>query len=155
MAEPITLKAPKPDVQQYLRARLDRAPAEHAEALLAGFEVLQCLYDKGVLDVIRGLLGSGDEVLGIAVQAANTPEAVRAMRSVVILARVLGAIDPVLLEKFARAVPDALEAVASGEQGKAPGLLDIARIFRSPNLRRGLAVVNNMLEAWGRNFSTQ
>jgi len=64
-------------------------------------------------------------------------------------------IEPELLEKFAQAVPDALVGVADAEQKEPPGFRGVLKIFRSENLRRGLAVVNNLLEAWGRNFSTQ
>jgi hypothetical protein len=64
-------------------------------------------------------------------------------------------IEPKLLEKFAQAVPDALVGVANAEQKEPPGFWGVLKIFRSENLRRGLAVVNNLLEAWGRNFSTQ
>lgn len=64
-----------------------------------------------------------------------------------------GSIEPTLLEKFALAIPDALIGAAKAEQGKAPGLFGILKIFRSENLRHGLAVVNSLLEAWGRNFA--
>jgi hypothetical protein len=64
-------------------------------------------------------------------------------------------IEPELLEKFAQAVPDALVGVANAEQKEPPGFRGVLKIFRSENLRCGLAVVNNLLEAWGRNFSTQ
>jgi hypothetical protein len=63
-------------------------------------------------------------------------------------------IEPELLEKFAQAVPDALVGVANAEQKEPPGFRGALKIFRSENLRRGLAVMNNLLEAWGRNFST-
>ena len=85
--------------------------------------------------------------------AANSPEVIRGIRNVLIMARVLGSVEPELLEKFALAMPDALVAVAKAEESKAPGVWGILNIFRSQNLRRGLAVVNSLLEAWGRNFS--
>ena len=62
MAKPIPLERPARDPREELQARLDRAPIEHAEALLAGYEVLQGLYDEGVLELLRGLLGSGGKV---------------------------------------------------------------------------------------------
>ena len=56
MAKPIPLQLPPRDPREELRSRLDRAPLEHAEALLAGYEVLQGLHDQGVLELLRGLL---------------------------------------------------------------------------------------------------
>ena len=71
MASPIPLELPRTDPRIALQARLQNAPAAHAEALLAAYEVLQGLHDRGVLDLMRSALGSGDEVLEIAVAAAN------------------------------------------------------------------------------------
>jgi len=146
--------------QQFLRAEhlveLHSAGLQKELRLgvFAGFEVLQAFHDHGVLELIRGLLGSGDQVAQIIVDAAKTPEAIRALRNLLILTKILGSIDPVLLEKFAQAMPEALESVPKGEQNQPPGFWGIVSIFRSANLRRGLAIVNNLLEAWGRNFST-
>jgi uncharacterized protein YjgD (DUF1641 family) len=155
MARPIPLELPKRDPREELRVRLQQAPVDHAEAVLAGFEVLQGLHEQGVLELLRGVLGGGDKILEIVVAATKTPEAVRGIRNLLIMTKILGAIEPELLEKFAQAVPDALEGVAQAQITEPPGFWGIMKIFRSKNLRRGLAVVNNLLEAWGRNFSTQ
>jgi uncharacterized protein YjgD (DUF1641 family) len=155
MARPIPLELPKRDPRQELHSRLEQAPGDHAEAVLASFEVLQGLHNQGVLELLRGMLGGGDKILEIVVQATKTPEAVRGIRNLLIMTKVLGSIEPELLEKFAQAVPDALVGVANAEQKEPPGFWGVLKIFRSENLRRGLAVVNNLLEAWGRNFSTQ
>ncbi len=79
----------------------------HAEALLAGYEVLQGLYDKGILELLRGLLGADSKVLETAAAAAaDAPEAVRAIRNLIVLGRTLAEIDPELLDGFyARACP--------------------------------------------------
>ena len=53
MAQPIPLELPVRDPRVALQARLQDAPAEHAEALLAGYEVLQGLHDSGVFDLMR------------------------------------------------------------------------------------------------------
>ncbi|MGB8474956.1 MAG: hypothetical protein WCE61_12795 [Candidatus Acidiferrum sp.] len=153
MAKPIPFDLPKRDAKEELRAKLEQAPIEHAEAVLAGFEVLQGLHDRGVLELLRGVLGGGDKILEMAVEATKTPEAIRGIRNLLIIAKVFGSIEPELLEKFAGAVPDALENAAKAEQTEPPGFWGVVKIFRGKNLRRGLAVVNGLLEAWGRNFS--
>jgi len=155
MARPIPLDLPKRDPREELRARLQQAPAEHAEAMLAGFAVLQGLHDQGVLELLRGMLGGGDKILEIVVEATKTPEAIRGIRNLVILTKIFGSIDPELLKKFAEAVPDVLVGAAKAEQTEPPGFWGVLKIFRSKNLRRGLAVVNNLLEAWARNFSIE
>src|SRR3981081_4794893 len=94
MAKPVPLQLPPRDSREELRSRLDRAPLEHADALLATYEVLQGLHDCGILELLRGLLGSGDKVLETAVDAARAPESVRAMRNLLVLYKALGATHP-------------------------------------------------------------
>jgi uncharacterized protein YjgD (DUF1641 family) len=154
MAKPIPLQLPARDPREELRSRLDRAPLEHAEALLAGYEVLQGLHDEGVLELLRGLLGSGGKVLETAAEASRAPESVRAIRNLVILGKTLGEIDPDLLDGFALALPEAMrEARAQGKEP--PGFFAILNKFRSKDLRRGLVAVNSLLEAWGKDFFSE
>ncbi len=155
MARPIPLELPRRDPREELRSRLEQAPIEHAEAVLAGFEVLQGLHDRGVLELLRGVLDGGNTILEIAVEATKTPEAIHGIRNLLIMTKIIGAIDPELLKKFAVAVPDALEGAAKAQEKEPPGFWEVLRIVRSRNLRRGLAVMNSALEALGKNFSTE
>ncbi len=155
MARPIPLELPKRDPREELRSRLEQAPVEHAEALLAGFEVLQGLHDCGVLELLRGMLDGGNKVLEIVVEATKTPEAIRGIRNLLIMTKVIGAIDPEILKKFAESVPDTLAAAAKAQKKEPPGLWEVLSIVRSRNMRRGVAVMNGALEALGKNFSTE
>jgi uncharacterized protein YjgD (DUF1641 family) len=155
MARPIPLEMPKHDPREELRSRLEQAPVEHAEAVLAGFEVLQGLHDQGVLELLRGMLDGGSKVLEIVVEATKTPEAIRGIRNLLIMTKIIGAIDPEILKKFAESVPDALAGAAKAQEKEPPGFGEILRIVRSRNMRRGLAVMNSALEALGKNFSTE
>jgi uncharacterized protein YjgD (DUF1641 family) len=151
MGRPIVIEVPKRDAREELRARLEDAPAEHAEAILAGFEVLQGLHDRGVLELLRGALAGGDRILDIALDGMNSPESIRGIRNFVIAAKIFGAIDPEVLRTFARTVPDGLAGAVRAQQKAPPGVWATLRMLCSPNLRRGLAVMNNALDAWGRN----
>jgi uncharacterized protein YjgD (DUF1641 family) len=154
MAKPIPLQLPPRDPREELRSRLDRAPLEHAEALLAGYEVLQGLHDQGVLELLHGLFGAGGKVLEIASEAARAPESVRAIRNLVILGKTLGEIDPDLFDGFAMALPEAMrQARAQGKEP--PGFFAILNKFRSKDLRRGLVAVNSLLETWGKDFFSE
>ena len=155
MARPIPLEMPKHDPREELRSRLEQAPVEHAEAVLAGFEVLQGLHDQGVLELLRGMLDGGSKVLEIVVEATKTPEAIRGIRNLLIMTKIIGAIDPEILKKFAESVPDALAGAAKAQEKEPPGFGEVLRILRSRNLRRGVAVMNSALEALGKNFSTE
>jgi hypothetical protein len=63
MAQPIPFESPKRDFREELRVRLEQAPAGHAEAILASYEVLQGLHDTGTLELLRGVLGGSDKIL--------------------------------------------------------------------------------------------
>ena len=154
MAKPVPLELPPRDPREELRSRLDSAPLEHAEALLAGYKVLQGLHDRGVLELLRGLLGSGEKVLQTAVDLTRTPESVRTIRNLLVLMKTLGEIDPDLFDGFAMALPEAMQQAKA--QGKEPpGFLAILNKFRSKDLRRGLVAVNSLLEAWGKDFFSE
>jgi uncharacterized protein YjgD (DUF1641 family) len=155
MARPIPLELPKRDPREELLSRLEQAPAEHAEAILAGLEVLQGLHDRGVLELLRGVLDGGNKVLEIVVEASKTPEAIRGIRNLLIVTKIVGAIDPESLRKFAEAVPDALAGAAKAQEKEPPGFWEVLRLFRSRNLRRGLAEMDAVLEASGKNLSTE
>src|SRR5260221_12035132 len=108
MAEPILLKLPPRDPREALYQRLENAPHEHAEALLTTYDIVQGLHDRGILELVRGALGSSEKVLQILVDTANTPEMIRGIRNGMILAKMGATIDPKLLEGLERAVPDGL-----------------------------------------------
>jgi hypothetical protein len=61
MAQPIPLEIPPRNPRAELRSRLEQAPEEHAEAVLAAYEVLQELHNHGVLEIMRGALAASDD----------------------------------------------------------------------------------------------
>lgn len=153
MAQPIRLELPPRDPRAELRARLDAAPMEHAEALLSAYEVLQLLHDRGVLEIGRGLLGSGDKVLEIGVDLAKSPESVRGMRNLLLVANALGDIEPEALAALVQPIPHAIRAMGS-EQQKPPGLWRLATGFLfNRDVRRALAAGTALLGEVGRNLA--
>jgi uncharacterized protein YjgD (DUF1641 family) len=152
MAQPIAFKPPPCDPREALAARLQNAPAAHAEALLAAYEVLQALHDRGVLDLLRGALNAGDQIIEIVVAGVRSPETIKAIRNVALLTNMLAAIDPELLADFTRAIPKSL-AQASRDEARPPGLFKLLSTFWNRDFRRGLAAFNDLLAVFGRNLS--
>jgi uncharacterized protein YjgD (DUF1641 family) len=150
MAKPIPLELPPRDPRTELRTRLESAPVEHAEALLAAYEVLQGLHDKGVLETLRGVIGSSEQTLKMIVDAAKTPEAIRAMRNFVILAKLSAAIDPELLAGMAKAMP---ESLAKAQEPLS--LLQLLKKLRSEDSRRALTALTCALEFVGKTFNSE
>lgn len=144
MAQPISFTVhDRPREKKHLRD----VPAQHAEAILSTFEVVQLFHDRGVLNLVRGLLAAGGELVDIVTGALNTPEAIRSIRNVLLLAKLLAALPP-------EAIHNVLEAVASATNPSAgqnpPGFLELFRRMRTENSRRGLAVALDVLEGFGR-----
>ena len=151
MAQQIPLHIAPRDPQHELNVRLQQAPAKHAEAILAAYDLLQSMYDQGVLEVTRGTLGGGKKILEKAVVVGSGPEAIRATRNLILLVRALGEIEPALLSDLTRAIPKAL-AQANAEEAKPPGLFKLVSTFWNRDFRRGLAAFNDLLMVFGRNL---
>jgi uncharacterized protein YjgD (DUF1641 family) len=152
MAQPIRLHLAPRDGLEGLNLRLEQAPLEHAEAVLAGYEVLQSLHDRGVLELMRGALGGGEKILEQLVAVASGPEAIRATRNLLLLVTTLGEIEPALLSDLTRAIPKAL-VQANVEQRQPPGLFKLMSTFRNRDFRRGLAAFNDLLVMFGKNLT--
>ena len=84
-------------------------------------------------------------------QNGSAPEAIRGIRNLTILARVLGSIEPELLEAFARSLPEAVTLLKAHES-RPPGFWRLLKQFTSKNSRRGLFFFGSILEAFGRNL---
>lgn len=154
MAQPLSFRPSPRDRAAQLAARLERAPAEHAEALLAACDVVQALHDRGVLELLRGVLGSGDAVVAIAVDAARTPTSTRALRNLLLLVDALGAIDPAQLADVTRAVPVALTR-SHADAARPPGMRRLLGTFMDADFRRGLAALTALCTAFGQNLAAR
>jgi uncharacterized protein YjgD (DUF1641 family) len=138
MSQPIPFKARSRDFREELRVRLEHAPADHAEAILASYEVLQGFHERGVLELLRGVLGGGDNVLEIAVEAAKTPAAIRGIRNVTIMLKLAGSIDP-----------DQLHVAMDGGDKEAPTLWEIGKRTKTDDARRGMETAVPLLGIFG------
>jgi uncharacterized protein YjgD (DUF1641 family) len=153
MARPIGLEVALRDPREELRKRLEAAPEQHAEALLESYELLQQLHDSGVLRLLRGAASSGGMIIDAAVGAADSEEGIRALRNAIILAKMLGAINPDLLQGFAVAMTETLGCHKPTVDP--PGLFKLFAEFRQPELRRSMALINKFLETLGSELKTR
>jgi uncharacterized protein YjgD (DUF1641 family) len=148
MAKPIALEIAPRDPRKELLAKLESAPVEHAAAILDSYELLQALHEAGVLEMLRGAVTAKDQLVDSAVNTAQTPEAVRALRNALIFGKVMGSINPELMQCFASAIGETL-----GSERRPvidpPGLFSLLGQFRRPELRRSVALLNQFLETLG------
>src|SRR6266403_1988744 len=118
MAQPIVFQSPAKPAPSNME-RLRNAPAEHAEALLSGYELLQLLHDRGVLNLLRGLVGGGDALVSTITAAVDSPGSIRAIRNFLLLTKFFANIPPDVLNSLA----DTVDAGAKREKSqKAPAL---------------------------------
>jgi uncharacterized protein YjgD (DUF1641 family) len=147
MAQPILLELPRRDPREALYERLKSAPQEHAEALVNVYEILQELQDRGVLELAKGALGSSEQVLQILVNVANTPEMIRGIRNMMILAKIANSFEPELLEGLEQAVQ---EGLSEARKPKLVGLWQLAKKLLSQESRRVLVATATILQSVGK-----
>jgi uncharacterized protein YjgD (DUF1641 family) len=153
MAQPIRFTVPPPDHRVVLRDRLERAPEEHAEAILAAYEILQTMHDRGILDVTRSALAASDELLETVVEGVNTPAPIRALRNLIFWQGILGSIEPKWFKGLVQAIPEGL-AVATAERDEPIRVWTLLRRALSRDSLRGLAAGVDFLERFGRHLHT-
>src|SRR5437868_11185192 len=151
MAQPIPQEIPPRNPRAELRSRLEQAPEEHAEAVLAAYEVLQELHNRGVLEIMRGALAASDEILEAVVDNVKTPEAIRAIRNLLFWRQILGSIEPEWFKGIFQAIPEGI-AEATAEQEDPVGIFGILRRLLSKDSLRGLAAAIDFLQAFGRHL---
>jgi uncharacterized protein YjgD (DUF1641 family) len=148
MARPIPLELAPRDPREELRKRLEQAPIAHAEALLDSYELLQQLHDHGVFELLRGAFSASDKLVETVVDASKSDESVRAIRNAIILGKMLGAINPEVLQCVALAAGETLGCYDKPVI-EPPGLISLLSQFRHKELRRSVALINRFLEKLG------
>lgn len=154
MARAISFEVVPRDPREELRKKLEAAPAEHAEALLESYALLQELHDKGVLQLLRGAVSAGSKIVDTTVEAARSDESIRVARNGIVLMKMLGCINPEVLEGVAIAVADTLGSFKKPVI-EPPGLLSLLSQFRHKELRRSVALINRFLESLGNQINLQ
>jgi uncharacterized protein YjgD (DUF1641 family) len=151
MAQPIPFHVPPVDSRAALRTRLEQAPDTHASAILAAYDLLQALHDRGILDITTSALRASDELIEKVVDSANTPDAIRAIRNLMFWRQVLGRIEPTWFQGIFQAIPDGL-ATATAQRDEPVGVWTILRRAMSKDSLRGLAAGIDFLESFGRHL---
>jgi putative oxidoreductase len=140
MANPVEFRQFTPsDSRGDLMRRLDQAPAEHAEALLECYDLVQRLHEKGLIDLLNGLLSASDTVTERLVDVASSKQAVAGLRIALMFSNLLNEIDT-----------DRVHGLVAAADDKPPSLITIARTAASENARRGMAVGVGLLEVFGK-----
>jgi uncharacterized protein YjgD (DUF1641 family) len=139
MAAAVNFREFKPqNSRDDLIRKINHAPVEHAEAVLAAYDLLQRLYEKGMIDLFNGLLSASDTVIHRMADVVSSKEAISALRVALIFGRLLTSIDP-----------DKLSAALSNVSKQTPSLLSIGKQATSKDARRGMATAVGLLNVFG------
>jgi uncharacterized protein YjgD (DUF1641 family) len=123
------------------------AAEKHADAIASALEALQLLHDRGVLNLLRGMLGAGDQLVDKLTAAVDTPEAIRAIRNFILLTKFFGSIPPDVLSSLVQTVTQGAEREKAH---RAPGLLQLLRRAGRENSVHAIAVALDLMEGVGK-----
>jgi uncharacterized protein YjgD (DUF1641 family) len=152
MAKPIEFKPVTVDFKADLRQRLEKAPDEHAAALLAAYDVLEAAYDEGLLDILHGMIASKDTIITTLAHYARQPEGVAGIRNLLTAAKILTELDPEVLDHVSKAMASATEE--HKREQTPPSLFQLAKRANSEDGRRGLSFMTLILSSLGRSLKS-
>src|ERR1700733_16008714 len=107
MARPIAFKPSTVDFKADLQRRLEKAPVEHAEALLLAYDVLEAAHKEGLLDLLHGAIGARNTIFTTLSKYAAQPEGVAAIRNLLTAAKILTELDPEVLDQLSKVMAHA------------------------------------------------
>ena len=148
MAKPIAFKPVAVNFKADLQRRLEKAPEEHAAALLAAYDVLEAAYDEGLLDILHGMIASKDTIITTLSRFASQPEGIAGIRNLLTAAKILTELDPEVLDHVSKAMASATEE--HKREQKPPSLFQLAKRASSEDSRRGLSFMTLILSSLGR-----
>jgi uncharacterized protein YjgD (DUF1641 family) len=151
MANPIAFVPKSVDPKHELQRRLDAAPMEHAEALLVAYDLLEEAHRQGILDALHGLVGAKDTIAGLLAKYAAEPVSVNAIRNLMALGKILGAIDPEPISQLSKEMASAMQQHKL--ERTPPSLWQLMKRATSPEARRGLSFMTLLLGAFGRSLA--
>jgi uncharacterized protein YjgD (DUF1641 family) len=126
------------DAREDLARRVREAPAEHAEAILAAYDLLQQLHDNDVFSLLSGLLGASDTVVSQVVNLVSSKEMITVLRILLIFGNVLKSVDP-----------NKLSALLADTANQDASLLSIGKQAASKDARRAMATAVGLLNILG------
>jgi uncharacterized protein YjgD (DUF1641 family) len=150
MAKPIEFKPITVDFKADLQKRLEKAPDEHAAALLAAYDVLEAAHDEGLLDILHGMIASKDAIITTLSRYASQPEGVAGIRNLLTAAKILTELDPEVLDMVSKAMSNA--TLEHQKEKKAPSLWQLVRRSTSEDSRRGLSFLTLIVSGLGRSL---
>jgi len=126
------------DSRADLLRKVQEAPAKHAEAILAAYEVLEKLHEKDVLSTLNGLLSAKDMVVDKVADVVSSKEMIKLLRLALMAGNLLKDIDP-----------DEIRTALNQTASEPPSLVQIVKRIMSKDARRALGAAGSVLSVFG------
>jgi uncharacterized protein YjgD (DUF1641 family) len=158
MAEPIKeirFQIPDPEKQKQQDLKeLEEALLKHKDAVLEIMEIAGYLKQRGILGIVKGLLGQGDKVLDILVNTANMHENKNTIKNILLLLGTIGMINVTQLEPFLLKLNAGVARVAEseGQQDGKMGYIGLARALKDPEINRAITLILEFLKGMGQDI---
>jgi uncharacterized protein YjgD (DUF1641 family) len=143
MAKPVAYRVfTPPDDREELKRKIDDAPAEHAEAVLSAYRLLEQAHQSGTLELLRGALAAQDSIINHMVGLVSQPEMVNGLRNLIVLGKLLGNVN--------QGLETAVRGDDKAKRRRAPpSLFTLVSRMNTPDARRGIEVAAGLLAALG------
>ncbi len=144
MAKPVAYRVfTPPDAREELKRKIEAAPAEHADAILSAYRLLEEAHESGTLELLRGALAAQDSIINHVVGLVSEPEMMNGLRNLIVLGKVLGNINNQTIET-------AIDGDDKVKRRHAPpSLFTLVSRMNTPDARRGIEVAVGLLAALG------
>jgi uncharacterized protein YjgD (DUF1641 family) len=150
VTKPIAFKPITVDFKADLQRRLEKAPDEHAAALLAAYDVLEAAYNEGLLDILHGMIASKDKIIVTLSRFAAEPGGIAGIRNLLTAAKILTELDPEVLDQVSKVMASATEE--HRREQTPPSLFQLAKRATSEDSRRGLSFMTMVLVGLGKSL---
>ena len=144
MAKPVGYRVFTPaDAREELKRRIEAAPLDHAQAVLGVYDLLEQAHRSGTLELLRGMLAAQDTLINHVADIISQPEMVNAFRNLLIVGKLLGSINPEVLETMLRNDEE------EDKKRAPPSVFSLLGRINTGDARRGLNVAMGLLTALG------
>jgi uncharacterized protein YjgD (DUF1641 family) len=150
MAKPIAFKPAPFDFKSDLQKRIEKAPEEHAAAVLAAYDILEAAYDEGLLDILHGMIASKDKIVSTLAHYAKEPEGIAGIRNLLTAVKILTELNPEVLDHASKAMSSATEE--HRREQTPPTLWQIFKRATSEDSRRGISFLTLFLSGFGKSL---
>ena len=114
------------------------------------WDLLQTAHDQGILDLLDGMVSAKDTIAITIAKYAKTPEGIAAIRNLLATVKLLGQLDPEILDNLSLVLSKAT-AEHQAEQ-RPPSLWQLFRRSTSADSRRGLSFLTLLLAGLGKSL---